>query len=69
MLAHVNPQEAALLKALGGSGTKNPYTGLPEYGYGNVVSSVLDPVGDLFGSVGDVLDPVVDPFLMLLTMY
>ena len=31
MLAHINPQEAALLKALGGSGTINPETGLPEY--------------------------------------
>lgn len=30
-LAHINPQEAALLKALGGSGTINPNTGLPEY--------------------------------------
>ena len=40
MLAHVNPQEAALLKALGGSGTKNPYTGMPEYGYGSFVNSI-----------------------------
>ena len=31
MLAHINPQEASLLKALGGSGTINPETGLPEY--------------------------------------
>lgn len=31
MLAHINPQEAALLKALGGAGTINPNTGLPEY--------------------------------------
>jgi hypothetical protein len=31
MLAHINPQEAALLKSLGGSGTINPHTGLPEY--------------------------------------
>lgn len=34
MLAHINPEEAALLKARGGSGTINPKTGLPEfYGY------------------------------------
>jgi len=33
MLAHINPQEAALLKMMGGSGTTNPYTGLPEYGF------------------------------------
>ena len=31
MLAHINPQEAALLKAHGGSGTINPKTGLPEF--------------------------------------
>lgn len=31
MLAHINPQEAALLKSLGGAGTINPDTGLPEY--------------------------------------
>jgi len=27
MLAHINPEEAALLKRLGGSGTINPKTG------------------------------------------
>ena len=31
MLAHINPEEAALLKARGGSGTINPQTGLPEF--------------------------------------
>lgn len=31
MLAHINPEEAALLKAHGGSGTINPDTGLREY--------------------------------------
>jgi len=30
MLAHINPEEAALLKSRGGSGTINPNTGLPE---------------------------------------
>lgn len=30
-LAHVNPEEKALLKARGGSGSINPYTGLREY--------------------------------------
>jgi hypothetical protein len=34
MLAHITPEEAALLKARGGAGTINPQTGLPEfYGY------------------------------------
>ena len=31
IVAHINPQEAAMLKAMGGSGTINPVTGLPEY--------------------------------------
>jgi hypothetical protein len=31
MLAHINPEEAALLKARGGAGTINPNTGLPQY--------------------------------------
>lgn len=31
MLAHINPEEAALLKARGGAGTINPKTGLPEF--------------------------------------
>jgi hypothetical protein len=31
ILAHINPQEAALLKKAGGSGEPNPETGLPEF--------------------------------------
>jgi hypothetical protein len=31
ILAHINPQEAALLKRAGGSGDINPDTGLPEF--------------------------------------
>jgi hypothetical protein len=31
VLAHITPQEAALLKKRGGSGTMNPSTGLPEF--------------------------------------
>lgn len=31
MLAHINPQEAALLESLGGAGTQNPNTGLPQF--------------------------------------
>ena len=33
MLAHINPTEAAILKRLGGSGTINPETGLPEFSF------------------------------------
>ena len=31
MLAHITPQEARMLKRMGGSGTINPVTGLPEF--------------------------------------
>ena len=31
MLAHITPVEAAILKMMGGSGTTNPHTGLPEF--------------------------------------
>ncbi len=31
MIAHINPREAAMLKAMGGAGTINPKTGLPEF--------------------------------------
>lgn len=41
ILAHINPQEAAMLKAAGGAGTINPHTGLPEYfSLGNVFRPV-----------------------------
>ena len=46
MVAHINPQEAAMLKAMGGSGTINPTTGLPEYwgGFLNPVRYIAPPV-------------------------
>lgn len=31
MLAHITPQEATMLRRMGGSGSINPYTGLPEF--------------------------------------
>jgi methylmalonyl-CoA mutase cobalamin-binding subunit len=31
MLAHINPEEAAFLKAMGGTGAINPHTGLHEF--------------------------------------
>ena len=60
ILAHINPQEAALLKRMGGSGTINPATGLPEY-WGIKLGPVR--IGSDYGgisvgrtSIGDVLD-------------
>ena len=39
-LAHVNPIEAEILKAMGGSGTINPSTGLREYAQGSKAKAV-----------------------------
>ena len=61
-LAHVNPQEKAMLKAMGGSGTINPNTGLREYGWfsdfvGDVVGAITSP----FELVGDLITGEADP--------
>jgi len=42
VLAHITPREAARLKAEGGSGTINPYTGLPEFEDGFDASAGAD---------------------------
>lgn len=38
ILAHIMPEEAAMLKRMGGSGTINPKTGLPEFYFGDISS-------------------------------
>ena len=58
MLAHISPEEARILKMLGGSGTRNPVTGLPEFfgeNGGGDDSSGLDGSfgGDMGGGFGD----------------
>ena len=42
-LAHINPIEAHILKSLGGSGTINPDTGLPEYFFRGVRNFIKNP--------------------------
>jgi len=54
MLAHINPQEAQMLQSMGGSGTINPNTGLPEFffgGLGGIIPSLLGSgnLGSMFG--------------------
>jgi hypothetical protein len=49
MLAHITPEEAALLKSLGGSGTINPDTGLPEYFLKSLIAPAVSLVGGLLG--------------------
>lgn len=43
ILAHINPQEAAMLKQAGGSGTTNPKTGLPQFFFKGVQNFVKNP--------------------------
>jgi hypothetical protein len=54
MLAHINPFEAEMLKRMGGQGTINPDTGLPEFGWlksiigavvGIAATTLLGPAG------------------------
>jgi hypothetical protein len=70
MLAHITPEEARLLKSLGGSGTINPQTGLPEFwpllsrkrGIGKTITKALSsPLGRIIGTIalGMVLGPAV----------
>ena len=60
MLAHINPQEAALLKSRGGAGTINPKTGLPEFYWSaqqanNFLSQFPEP--EPLPSLGQALNP------------
>jgi hypothetical protein len=60
VLAHINPQEAALLKRMGGSGTINPETGLPEYfkkAFKSVTKAVGGAVKSVVGAASKVLGP------------
>lgn len=74
ILAHINPEEARMLKAMGGSGTINPQTGLPEFFLGKIfkaigravrgivrgVKKVLSsPIGRIIGTIA--LTPFVGP--------
>lgn len=60
MLAHINPQEAALLKRMGGSGTINPATGLPEFLKIKALKSVEKPFRS-DGAIGKLAAPIIDP--------
>lgn len=62
MLAHINPYEAGILQGLGGSGTINPDTGLPEY-FGGFFKSVANVVAAPFRAVNEVVKaiPVIGP--------
>jgi hypothetical protein len=50
MLAYINPREAALLKAHGGSGKPHADTGIPSFEETDIQESVFDPSGTSEGS-------------------
>lgn len=63
MLAHITPEEAAMLKRMGGAGTINPMTGLPEYG--NIFSSIGKAVKKFASStVGKIITTVALGFFL-----
>lgn len=61
ILAHINPIEAKLLKGIGGSGTINPDTGLPQFGFFNNPKKWMKSVagGGLGAVIGNMLLPGV----------
>jgi hypothetical protein len=46
VLAHIDPREARLLRALGGAGTRNPKTGLPEFHGGGMGGAADQDIND-----------------------
>lgn len=66
ILAHITPEEAAMLKRRGGSGTINPMTGLPEFKggvIGKVVGAVKSVVKGVVGVVKKALQSPVGKIL------
>jgi len=59
ILAHINPLEAKMLKSIGGSGTINPDTGLPQFGLFNKPGKWLKSVagGGLGAVIGNIMLP------------
>ena len=63
ILAHINPMEARALKRMGGSGTINPATGLPEFGFGKFIKKVVKGVVKV--AKGIVSSPIFQVALMV----
>jgi len=59
VVAHISSDEARMLKAMGGSGTINPVTGLPEYFFKAISRAVAAP----FKAVNEVVKavPIIGP--------
>lgn len=63
MLAHINPVEASILKAYGGSGTINPRTGLPEFGFLSKLWKGVKSVVKAVAPIAAFFVPVIGPAL------
>lgn len=76
MVAHLSPREAMMLKAMGGAGTRNPKTGLPEFfnnadflaslgsgelGYEEFINSLGTSVPDTSVSTSTIQAPTIVP--------
>jgi len=59
MLAHITPDEARMLKRMGGSGTINPETGLPEYFLKKAFKAIGDAVSGVVKGVVNVAKKVL----------
>lgn len=59
ILAHINPMEAEMLKRMGGRGSINPKTGLPEFGFWKTVGNIFKIGAQIVGAA--ILTPFVGP--------
>lgn len=59
ILAHINPMEADMLKRMGGRGSINPKTGLPEFGFWKTVGNIFKIGAQIVGAA--ILTPFVGP--------
>jgi hypothetical protein len=69
MVAHISSDEARLLKSLGGAGTINPVTGLPEFGWFKKATGISTPkfikkvddavVQPIAGAAKDIVKPIL----------
>ena len=63
MLAHISPEEAQMLKAMGGSGTINPVTGLPEFFIKKLFKSIKRILKPVYKAVKPIIPYVLPPHI------
>ena len=68
MLAHITPQEAQMLMAMGGSGTINPQTGLPEFFFKKIFKGIKKAVKGIVKGVKKVLNSPIGRILATIAL-